>query len=153
MNGKLKGLAPERVFEHFESLTQIPRESGNEKAVSDYLVTFAKTLDLEVIQESCNNIIINKPATSGYENAPRVILQGHLDMVCTKDEDLDFDFTQDAIEIWVDGDMVRTKGTTLGADNGIAVAMAMAVLESKDYEHPPLTALFTVSEETGMMGC
>jgi len=152
MNGKLKGLVPERVFEHFESLTQIPRESGNEKAVSDYLVTFAKTLDLEVIQESCNNIIINKPATSGYENAPRVILQGHLDMVCTKDEALDFDFTQDPIEIWVDGDMVRTKGTTLGADNGIAVAMAMAVLESKEYAHPPLTALFTVSEETGMDG-
>lgn len=152
MSQQLKGLNPEKVFMHFEALTQIPRESGNEKAVSDYLVTFAKALGLDVIQEPCHNIIISKPATKGHENAPRVILQGHLDMVCTKEEGLDFDFNKDAIEIWVDGDMIRTRGTTLGADNGIAVAMAMALLESEDLPHPPLTALFTVSEETGMDG-
>jgi len=152
MSGKLKGLKPENVFKHFETLTQIPRGSGNEKAVSDYLVTFANQLGLEVIQEECMNIIINKPGTEGYENAASVILQGHLDIVCTKEEGLKFDFEKDPIDIWVDEDMIRTQGTTLGADNGIAVAMAMAVLESTDMPHPPITALFTVSEETGMDG-
>lgn len=152
MSGKLNNLKPESVFRHFETLTQIPRGSGNEKAVSDYLVSFAKKLDLEVIQEECLNIIIKKPATKGYESSPTVILQGHLDIVCTKEEGLEFDFEKDPIDIWIDEDMIRTRGTTLGADNGIAVAMAMAILESKDIPHPPVTALFTVSEETGMDG-
>ncbi|WP_427339404.1 aminoacyl-histidine dipeptidase [Caloranaerobacter sp. DY30410] len=148
----LSGLKPEAVFKFFEELTRIPRGSGNEKQVSDYLVKFAKDNGLEVIQEECLNVIIKKPGTEGYENAPTVILQGHMDMVCVKDEDLDFDFTKDPIPLVVDGDMIRTKGTTLGADNGIAVAMIMAILASKDLPHPPLVALITVSEETGMDG-
>lgn len=152
MERVLKGLEPEAVFTHFESLTRIPRGSGNEKSVSDFLVKFANELGLEAIQEECLNVIINKPAAKGYENAPRVILQGHMDIVCAKREDLEFDFTKDPIPVVLDGDMIRTKGTTLGADNGIALAMAMAILESKDIPHPPLTALFTVAEETGMDG-
>ena len=152
MSKVLSGLEPESVFRNFEELTKIPRESGNEKQVSDYLVKFAEENNLKVIQEECLNIIINKPGTAGYENAPRVILQGHMDIVCVKDKDMDFDFKKDPIPIVVDGDMIRTKGTTLGADNGIAVAMAMALLESKDIPHPPLTALITVAEETGMDG-
>ncbi|QEK11870.1 aminoacyl-histidine dipeptidase [Crassaminicella thermophila] len=152
MKRVLNDLKPEAVFRHFEALTRIPRGSGNEKEVSDFLVNFAKELGLEVIQEECLNVIINKPATKGYENAPRVILQGHMDIVCAKREDLEFDFTKDSIPLVVDGDMIATEGTTLGADNGIAIAMTMAILEAKDIPHPPLTALFTVSEETGMDG-
>lgn len=152
MTGKLSGLKPEAVFRHFEALTQIPRESGKEKAVSDHLVAFAKKHNLEVIQEDCLNVIINKPGSKGYEKSPRVILQGHMDMVCVKREDLDFNFDTDPIPVVVDGDFVKTEGTTLGADNGIAVAMAMAILESNDMDHPPLTALITVAEETGMDG-
>nr|WP_279233116.1 aminoacyl-histidine dipeptidase [Marinisporobacter balticus] len=148
----LGGLKPEAVFRNFESLTQIPRESGNEKGVSDYLVKFGEKLGLDVIQEECLNVIIKKPGTKGYEHAPTVILQGHMDMVCVKKEDLDFDFTKDPIPLMVDGDMIRTKGTTLGADNGIAVAMAMAILESNELAHPPIVALITVAEETGMDG-
>ncbi|WP_069650706.1 aminoacyl-histidine dipeptidase [Caloranaerobacter ferrireducens] len=148
----LSGLKPEAVFKFFEELTRIPRGSGNEKQVSDYLVKFAKDNGLEVIQEECLNVIIKKPGTEGYENAPTVILQGHMDIVCAKNEDLDFDFSKDPIPLMVDGDMIRTKGTTLGADNGIAVAMIMAILESKDLPHPPLVALITVAEETGMDG-
>lgn len=152
MERVLKGLQPEALFRNFEELTKIPRCSGNEKEVSDYLVKFAKDHGLEVIQEDCYNVIINKPGTKGYENAPRVILQGHMDMVCAKREDIDHDFDKDPIPILVEDDMIRTKGTTLGADNGIAVAMAMAILESKDIPHPPITALVTVAEETGMDG-
>ncbi|EOD00779.1 aminoacyl-histidine dipeptidase [Caldisalinibacter kiritimatiensis] len=152
MTRVLANLQPESVFKHFEELTKIPRGSGNEKEVSDFLVEFAKDNGLEVIQEDCLNVIIKKPGTEGYENAPTVILQGHMDMVCAKREDLDFDFTKDSIPVVVDGDMIKTEGTTLGGDNGIAVAMAMAILESDDIPHPPLVALFTVAEETGMDG-
>jgi len=152
MENILNNLSKSGVFENFEKLTKIPRESGNEKEVSDFLVKFAKNLNLEVIQEPCNNVIIKKPATKGYENSKTVILQGHLDMVCVKIDDLDFDFEKDSIPLVVDGDYVKTKGTTLGADNGIAVAMAMTILESKEIEHPNLVVLFTVSEETGMDG-
>ncbi|MFZ5969250.1 MAG: aminoacyl-histidine dipeptidase [Bacillota bacterium] len=152
MGNVLTGLKPEAVFRHFEALTRIPRGSGNEKEISDYLVKFAKDLGLEVIQEDCLNVIIKKPGTAGYEKAPTVILQGHMDMVCAKAEELAFDFTKEPIPILVDGDMIRTKGTTLGADNGIAVAMTMAIVESKDLPHPPIQALITVAEETGMDG-
>ncbi len=152
MERVLMGLKPERVFYHFESLSQIPRGSGNEKAVSDYLVKFAKGIGLEVIQEPCNNIIIKKPATRGYEDSKSVILQGHMDMVCVKEEGLDFDFEKDPIPVYVDGDSLRARGTTLGADNGIAVAMMMAIMEDNDTGHPALTGLVTVDEETGMGG-
>lgn len=149
---KLQGLQPERVFEHFEALTRIPRESGQERAISNFLVQFAKDLNLEVIQDERLNVIIKKPATPGYENHKRVILQGHMDMVCVKRDDLDFNFSEDPIPLVVDGDWIKTEGTTLGADNGIAVAMAMAILESNEIQHPPLTVLITVEEETGMFG-
>lgn len=152
MEDVLKGIQPESVFKNFEALTRIPRESGNEEAVANYLVSFAENLGLEVIKEPSNNIIIKKPATKGYENGPTVILQGHTDMVCVKIDELDFDFTKDPIPLVIEGDFVKTKGTTLGADNGIAVAMAMSILESKELEHPALVALFTVAEETGMDG-
>lgn len=148
----LKGLQPESVMTYFEALTRIPRGSGNEKEVSDYLVTFAKEHNLEVIQEACNNIIIKKPGTKGYENAKTVILQGHMDIVCVKEDHLEFDFEKDPIPLVVDGDFIRTKGTTLGADNGIAVAMTMAILASTDIAHPPIVGLVTVDEEAGMGG-
>lgn len=149
---KLKELKPRKTFKYFEELTQIPRGSGNEKEVSDYLVRFAKEHNLEYIQEDCMNVIIKKKATPGYEKAPSVILQGHMDIVCAKEEGLNFDFEKDPIPICVEGDYIKTKGTTLGADNGIAVAMAMAVLASDDLEHPEIKALITVAEETGMDG-
>lgn len=152
MEKVLAGLQPEAVFKNFEALTRIPRESGNEKGVSDYLVSFAKNLGLEVIQEPCMNVIIKKPATAGYENLPTVILQGHMDMVCVKESGLAFDFEKDSIPVAVKGDHVCTQGTSLGADNGIAVAMSMAILESDDLPHPPLEVLVTVAEETGMDG-
>lgn len=148
----LKGLQPESVMKYFEALTRIPRGSGNEQAVSDYLVAFAKENGLEVIQEPCNNVIIKKSGTPGYENAKTVILQGHMDIVCVKEDGLEFDFEKDSIPLVVDGDFIRTKGTTLGADNGIAVAMTMAILASKDIPHPPIVGLVTVDEEAGMGG-
>ncbi len=152
MERVLGNLKPQRVFEHFEALTKIPRESGNEKPVSDYLVKFAKENYLEVIQDESLNVIIKKPGSKGYEKSPVVILQGHMDMVCVKRDDLEFDFNNEPIPLIVDGDFVRTKGTTLGADNGIAVAMAMSILEDSSLENPPLVALFTTGEETGMDG-
>lgn len=152
MENILKGLEPESVFRNFEALTQIPRESGNEAKVAAYLEQFAKNLGLEVIKEASNNIIITKPATPGYENAPTVILQGHTDMVCVKLDTLSFDFNTQPIPLVIDGDWIKTEGTTLGADNGIAVAMAMSVLESTTLQHPKLIALFTTCEETGMDG-
>ena len=148
----LEELKPTDVFRYFEALTQIPRESGNEQAVSDYLVAFATEHQLEVIQEPCLNVIIKKPATKGYEQAPGVILQGHMDMVCVKEDQLDFDFQSQPIPIKVEGDYIKTEGTTLGADNGIAVAMAMAILTDQTLEHPALTVLVTTEEETGMDG-
>lgn len=152
MDYLLKGIKPEKVFQNFEELTRIPHESGNEKAISDYLFKFAKDRGLEAIQEDCLNIIIKKPATKGYENSPTVILQGHMDMVCVKRDDIEFDFTKDALPLIVDGDFIKTDGTTLGADNGIAVAMVMNILEDNTLCHPPINALFTVCEETGMDG-
>ena len=118
----LKNIEPKLVFNYFEEISKIPRGSGNEKGISDYLVSFAKGLGLEVIQDEALNIIIKKPASKGYENAPGVIIQGHMDMVCEKNKDTKHDFTKDPIELRVDGDNIYANGTTLGADNGIAVA-------------------------------
>ena len=152
MAGILSNLEPKSVFTHFEDLTRIPRESGNEKMVSDFLMDFAKKNGLKAIQENSHNVIIEKPASPGYENAPKVILQGHMDMVCVKKPGFDFDFEKDAIPIALEGDIIKTEGTSLGADNGIAVAMAMAILEAKDMKHPAISALITSAEETGMDG-
>lgn len=148
----LKKLDGYKVFEFFHEINQIPRGSGNEQAVSDWLVKFAKDRKLEVKQDKFNNIIIKKSGTTGYEKAKTVILQGHMDMVCEKEKDSNHDFMKDPIAFIVEGDTLRADKTTLGADNGIAVAMALAVLDSKDIPHPPLEALFTTAEETSMGG-
>lgn len=148
----LSSLKPERVWYYFDAISAIPRESGNEQAVSNYLVEVAQALNLKYVQEPCNNVIIYKPATLGYENAPRVVLQGHMDMVCVKDAGSDHDFDKDPLKLKVDGDWLKAEGTTLGGDNGIAVAMALAILEDQQLAHPALTILVTVAEETGMDG-
>lgn len=143
---------PTNVFKYFLDLTQIPRGSGNTKAVSDYCVEFAKSHGLWYNQDSANNIIIKKPASDGYEKYAPVIIQGHLDMVCEKESDCKIDFEKDALEIETDGEYIFAKGTTLGADDGIAVAYALAVLDSEDIEHPALEVVLTTDEETGMDG-
>lgn len=148
----LEGLKPEKVFYFFEEISKIPRGSGNTKAVSDYCVDFAKARGLWVKQDEVNNIIIKKPATAGRENSPVVILQGHLDMVTEKTNDSNHDFMKDGLELIVEGDFVTANKTTLGADNGIAVAYALAILDSDDIAHPALEVLFTIDEETGMDG-
>lgn len=148
----LEGLKPEKVFYYFEEISQIPRGSGNEKQVSDYLYNLAKAKGWDVIQDDFLNIIIKKPATKGYENAPTVMLQGHMDMVCEKNEGVDHDFEKDPIKLRVmDGNIYGTE-TTLGADNGIAVAYALAILDSDDLSHPSLEVLITSDEEKGMTG-
>ena len=146
----LQNLEPKSVFKYFEEISQIPRGSGNEKSISDYLVSVAKKLNLEVIQDKALNVIIKKPGTEGYENSETVILQGHMDMVCEKNKGTDHDFEKDPLRV-VD-DMVYATDTTLGADNGIAVAYALAILESTDIPHPPIEVLITTDEETGMSG-
>ncbi|MFW6015013.1 MAG: aminoacyl-histidine dipeptidase [bacterium] len=148
----LDNLEPRSVFNFFEILTNIPRESGNEKAVSDYVVSFAKKRDLEVYQDQVNNVIIKKQGTKGYEELPAVIIQGHLDMVCEKNMDTVFNFEKDHIRLTIKDDYIMADGTTLGADNGIAVAYALALLDSKDIPHPPLEVLLTTDEEVGMKG-
>ncbi|MGL6198037.1 MAG: aminoacyl-histidine dipeptidase [Lachnospiraceae bacterium] len=151
-NKVLADMEPVKVFQYFEEISSIPRGSGNEKAISDYLVSFAKEHDLEVIQDETMNVIIKKPGTKGYEESPGVVLQGHMDMVCEKSPDNSHDFMTDPIQLKVVDDMLYADGTTLGGDNGIAVAMGMAVLSSDSLEHPPLELLVTTSEETGMDG-
>jgi len=148
----LEDLNPQQVFRYFEELTNIPRCSGNEKQVSDYLVDFAKEKGLEVFQDKALNVIIRKPGTAGYEKSPAVIIQGHMDMVCEKAKGSQHDFAKDPLSLVIDGDVLRADGTTLGADNGIAVAYGLAILDSADIPHPPLELLVTTSEETGMDG-
>jgi dipeptidase D len=148
----LEDLNPQAVFHYFEELTQIPRCSGNERQVSDYLADFAKQRKLEVFQDKTLNVIIKKPGTAGYEDSPAVIIQGHMDMVCEKSKGSRHDFSKDPIPLKIEGDLVRADGTTLGADNGIAVAYGLALLDSADVPHPPLELLVTTSEETGMNG-
>lgn len=149
---KFETLQPAAIWKHFLSLTQIPRPSGQKKQIGDFLVTYGKSLGLETLQDNIGNVLIRKPASPGLENHPGVILQGHMDMVPQKNNDIDFDFTTDPIRACIDGEWVTAEGTTLGADNGIGVATAMAVLEDKSLVHPPLEVLVTVDEETGMYG-
>lgn len=149
---KLENLEPNRVFYYFEKLAGIPHGSRNTKAISDYLVSFAKEFDLEHYQDESNNVVIIKEATPGYENAEPVIIQGHMDMVCEKTEDCTIDFEKDGLDLYVDGDFLRARGTTLGGDDGIAVAYALALLESKEYAHPRLEVVITVDEEIGLLG-
>ncbi len=149
---KLKDLNSFEAFKYFKEMNEIPRGSGSEKAISDWLVNFAKEHNLQVIQDEALNVIIKKPGTKGYENAPITILQGHMDMVCEKNIGTEHDFEKDPIAFIVEGDNLRADGTTLGADNGIAVAFGLAVLASTDIPHPPLELLVTTEEETGMGG-
>ncbi len=148
----IKELEPKEVFQWFYELNQIPRSSGNEKEVSDFLVKFAKDRNLEVYQDEALNVIIKKPGTKGYENSPAVIIQGHMDMVCVKTDDSNHDFDKDPIEMIVEGDIMRANNTTLGGDDGIAVAYGLAILDADDIPHPPIELLITTCEEDGMEG-
>jgi dipeptidase D len=152
MATEIKTLTPQAVWEYFYELTQIPRPTGHMKAVTQFMVDFGNKLGLETQKDAVGNVIIRKPAISGFENRMMVTLQSHLDMVPQKNRDVSHDFTTDPIDAYVDGDWVRARGTTLGADNGIGVAMAMAVLADSTLMHGPLEALFTVDEEVGMDG-
>lgn len=151
---KIENLKPERVFYYFQELSKIPRGSKKEKKVSDWIVSFAKDNNLEYIQDEQNNVLIRKNGTSGYEHYSPLILQGHMDMVCEKNKDTKFDFEKDPIQLVYDDNtgFLKANGTTLGADNGIAVALTMALLESDSIKHPPLEVIITTDEEEGMSG-
>ncbi|KXO16952.1 beta-Ala-His dipeptidase [Peptoniphilus sp. GNH] len=142
----------ERILQHFKNISDIPRGSGNEEKISNYLKAFGENLGLEVVQDDVMNIIIRKQASKGYENSDPVCIQGHMDMVCEKTSDSCHDFLKDPIKNILDKDLVHADKTTLGADNGIALAMAMTILEDKSLDHPALECLFTVEEETSMKG-
>ena len=149
---KLAGLEPASVFGYFEKLCSVPHGSGNTKQISDLLVDFAKENGIRYVQDSLNNVIFFQEGTCGYEDHPPVVLQGHMDMVCEKDADCPIDMDKEGLDVTHDGQCVFARGTTLGGDNCIAVAMAMAVLADKTIAHPPLEVIITVDEETGMFG-
>ena len=148
----LKHLEPQKVFSFFESMCTIPHGSGNTKAISDWCVAFAKERGLEHYQDTKNNVIIIKEAAPGYEKAEPVILQGHLDMVCAKHPDCTKDMDKEGLDLAVDGDYVYARGTTLGGDDGIAVAMALAILDDQNLPAPRIEAVFTIDEEIGLLG-
>lgn len=148
----LENQEPRKVFHFFEEMCQIPHGTFDTKRISDYCVAFAKERGLEVIQDEANNVIIRKPGTAGYEESEPVIIQGHIDMVCEKTADSKHDFKTDGLDLYVEDGYLKARDTTLGGDDGIAVAMAMALLDSDDIPHPPIEALFTVDEEDGMGG-
>lgn len=152
MSNEILNLEPSLLWKNFHSLTQIPRPSKHEEQVRAFLVDFGKKLGLETIQDEVGNVIIRKPATPGMENRKGVVLQGHMDMVPQKNNDTKHDFTKDPITTYIDNGWVKAKGTTLGADNGLGVAAAMAVLEARDIQHGPIEAFITTDEETGMTG-
>lgn len=145
-------LSSQKVFHYFEELCAIPHGSGNTKQISDHLVAFAKEHNLEWYQDDSNNVIMIQEATAGYEQAAPVILQGHMDMVCEKESGCEIDFEKDGLQLYVDGDFLKAKGTTLGGDDGIAVAYALAILDSPEIAHPRLEVVLTVDEEIGMLG-
>ena len=145
-------LKPAKVFQYFEEIAAIPHGSRNTKAISDYLVSFAKAHDLEYYQDELNNVVIIKEASAGYEAADPIIIQGHMDMVCEKENGCEIDFEKDGLDLYVDGDFLKARGTTLGGDDGIAIAYALAILDSDDLSHPRLEVVITVDEEIGMLG-
>ncbi|MBQ6160685.1 MAG: aminoacyl-histidine dipeptidase [Oscillospiraceae bacterium] len=151
-NRVLEGLQPERALYYFEEIAKIPHGSRNTKQISDYLVDFAKAHALRYVQDEVNNVVIYKEGSAGYEHHPTVILQGHMDMVAEKTKDSPIDFTKDPLELRTDGVDIWAEGTTLGGDDGIAVAYALAILEADNIPHPPLECVFTVDEEIGMEG-
>ncbi len=152
MSQEIRNLEPKNIWNKFADLNAVPRPSKKEARVIEFMKNFGKSLGLETFEDEIGNVIIKKSATKGFENRKTVVLQGHLDMVHQKNNDTIFDFDKQGIDMYVDGDWVRAQGTTLGADNGLGVAMIMTILESKDIEHPAIEALFTIDEETGMTG-
>ena len=152
MSQKIRNLEPKALWNKFADLNAVPRPSKKEERVIQFIKDFGNRLGLETFEDEIRNVIIRKPATSGMENLKPIVLQGHLDMVHQKNNDTHFDFDAQGIEMYVDGDWVRARGTTLGADNGLGVAAIMAILESSTISHPAIEALFTIDEETGMTG-
>ncbi len=152
MSQEIRNLEPKALWNKFADLNAVPRPSKKEERVIEFMKNFGNSLGLETFEDEIRNVIIRKPATPGMENRKPIVMQGHLDMVHQKNADTVFDFDTQGIDMYVDGDWVRARGTTLGADNGLGVATIMAVLESKDIPHPAIEALFTVDEETGMTG-
>lgn len=152
MNEAIRNLEPKALWNNFADLNAVPRPSKKEERVIEFMKEFGKKLNFETFEDEVGNVIIRKPATHGMENRKAIILQSHLDMVHQKNNDTNFDFETQGIEMLIDGDWVRAKGTTLGADNGLGVATIMAILESETIAHPALEALFTIDEETGMTG-
>jgi len=152
MSNAVRNLEPKALWENFANINAIPRASKKEEQIIQYMMDFGMALGLETIKDHIGNVIIRKPATAGMEDRKVVVLQSHLDMVHQKNNDTNFDFATEGIKMLVDGDWVKADGTTLGADNGIGVATIMALLQSSDIAHPPLEALFTIDEETGMTG-
>ena len=148
----ISDLQPTIVWKYFHKVTQVPRPSKKEEQIIRYLEGFASEHNLTIKKDAVNNVLISKPATTGFEKSPAVVLQSHLDMVCEKNNDTVHDFDNDPIETIVDGEWLRANGTTLGADNGIGIAAQLAILASGDIEHGPLECLFTVDEETGLTG-
>ena len=152
MSNEIRNLEPKQLWNKFADLNAVPRPSKKEGRVIEFMKSFGKNLGLETFEDEIRNVIIRKPATAGMENRKPIVMQGHLDMVHQKNSDTIFDFDTQGIDMFTDGDWVRAKGTTLGADNGLGVATIMAILESKDIAHPAIEALFTIDEETGMTG-
>ena len=148
----LDHLGCDKVFTYFEAVCDIPHGSFHEKELSDYIVAFAKERGLYCRQDARHNVIIKKPGTAGYEKSPALIIQGHIDMVCEKNADTEHDFLTEPLKLYIDGDDIKARRTTLGADNGIAVAYMLALLDAENMEHPPLECVFTVEEEIGMGG-
>ena len=151
MNGK-ENLQPAVVFDCFAEVNKVPRPSKREEKMIDFLKAFGESLGLETLVDAVGNVLIKKPATPGCEQMKTVVLQSHFDMVCEKNANVEFDFDNDAIQTYVDGDWMKARGTTLGADDGIGVAMQMAILKSSDIKHGPIECLFTRDEETGLTG-
>jgi dipeptidase D len=148
----IENLEPKAVWKHFDEIRKIPRCSKHEEEIRKYIVDFAKKQDLDYKEDKVGNIVIRKNASKGMENKPGVVLQGHMDMVCEKNSDVDFDFSKDPIQLKIEGDFLTAVGTTLGADNGVGLAMSLAILEDKNLKHGPIEGLFTVDEETGLTG-
>jgi len=152
MENSLEQLKPSRLWHYFAEICKVPRPSKKEEKIASWLMSFASARGLECIKDECGNILIRKNASPGYEKRKTVILQSHMDMVCEKNSDTVHDFDKDPIEPFIDGEWVRAKGTTLGGDDGIGIAVAVAILDADDISHGPLEALFTVDEETGLTG-
>ena len=148
----IENLEPKLVWKHFDEIRKIPRCSKHEEKIRDYIVNFSKQKGLQTKVDSVGNVVILKPATAGMQKKPTVILQGHMDMVCEKNSDIQFDFSKDPIQLKINGDLLTANGTTLGADNGIGLAISLAILEDKKVRHGPIESLYTIDEETGLTG-